>query len=275
MLLREDLRRDVRALRRHLWFPAAAVVVALLVAAGLGLAAGSEDRAEFRLRVEAAALPPLFGPPALPGAAEFANFALSAPVLDATAQRLRDQNIPGADTLPGRLSAAARPNQPAVDFTVRGPHALAVAEVWRDQFVDLLPAALPDLERQVTSDYARQLEQARRELASKQAEAASGDIYAELALAAAQENYQVAERLFQSYDVVGQTMKASVGQQERPHLTGNGPLDWSARLGAALAFGLVVGVIGAAALEAWSRRRLSPEREGLAPAAYETSRPPS
>lgn len=272
MLQREDLRRDVRALRRHLWFPAAAVLVALAAAAALGLVAGAEDRAEFRLRVEPIALPPLFGPPTLPGPADFAAFATSAPVLEATATQLRDENIAGADALASRLSASPRPNQPSIDFTVRGEHALAVAEAWRDQFMALLPASLPELERQVTSDYALQLEQARNELMSRQAEAASGDVFAEVALAAARENYQVAERLAQSYEVVGQTMKATVAQQERPHLTRSGPLDWSARLGAALAFGLMVGVIGTAALEAWSRRRAA--AEGPTEPVYETSPPP-
>ncbi len=276
MLQREDLGRDLRALRRHLWFPAAAIVVALAAGAGLALARGSSSEAQFRLRIDTVALAPLYGPPVLPNSFDYAAFAIDPQITGPLAQRLRDQNIPGADDIAGRLKPAPRLDQPSVDFTVKGDHALAIATAWRDVFTEVLPAALPELERRATVDYQHQLDHAANELMGRQAEAASGDdTAANLALAAAKENYQVAQQLLQSYDVVGQTMHVNVTRQSEPHLTRSGPLDWAARLGAALAFGLVVGVIGAVALEARSRPRGSGRREAAPAPAYETTSPPS
>lgn len=273
MLQQDDLRRDLRAVRRHAWFPVVAILVALAAAAVLGLARGSGDRAEFRLRVIPAALPPLFGPPTLPGPADFASFAISQPVTDALSQKLHDQGVAGADSLAGRLSAAPRPNQPAVEFTVRGENALAVARAWRDSFTEVLPVSLPEIERAVTADYAHQLDHARNELMSRQADAASGETGADLALAAARANLQTAEQLSQSYEIVGQTMRVDIAAEQSPHLAGSSALDWAARLGAALAFGLVAGLLGALGLEQ-VRRRTTPLEPQTSP-VYETTSPPS
>ncbi len=73
-------------------------------------------------------------------------------------------------------------------------------------------------------------------------------------LQAAEQNYEAASRIAQSYELVAQQLTVSVAVLKGPHAAREGVLDWAARLAAAAAFAAVVGVLGALALEQISRR---------------------
>lgn len=275
----EGLVRDLKALRRHLWFPILAVVVALGVAGGIGLTSSPSDEAAFRSRVSFSALPPLFGPPTLPTSADLARFATGPEVLERAAQLAAEQGVEVApDALAGRLAAEGRADQGRIEFTVRDPdgdRALAIARAWQAAFEETVQKRAPDLEGQATADYETQLSVAAAVLAEKQQAAVRepADPAAQAELDAAEENYVIASRLEQAYEVVARTLKVDVVVERGPHLKGGGSLDWAGRLGAAAAFGLVVGVLGALALEALARRGVGAGR--TAPGAAERPRSPA
>src|SRR5437870_13704916 len=60
------LAADLSAIRRYIWLPVLAVVVAVGAALVAGALTPSSSEARFRMNVLVDALPPLFGPPALP-----------------------------------------------------------------------------------------------------------------------------------------------------------------------------------------------------------------
>ncbi len=369
-----ELRRDLGALRRHLWFVALAFIVALAAAAvSLFIQPTSKD-ASFRARVSLSALPPLFGPETLPSMDDFARLATSPEALAKTSQALSAQDVSiSAGELAGILSAQARSGQNAIDFHVEADDAdlsLAIARAWSQAFAEIAPASKAELERQATQSYQSQLEQAQEELELKRQaitdlgvttlpgqtaadsaaqvsalgatyEAKAGalalkeiersDVQSTLdtlraavdsgttlstsqlrlllagilpadtdlgtslttqqaitalelrltamdgslgslrqevqslqstldqqsaslaqatsELSAAEENFQVASRLAQSYEVVGDQMTVLVTTAKEPQQEGRGVLDWLARFAAAAAFAAVVGVLGALALE--------------------------
>ncbi len=74
-------------------------------------------------------------------------------------------------------------------------------------------------------------------------------------LQAAEQNYEAASRIAQSYELVAQQLTVSVAVLQGPQAARAGVLDWTARLAAAAAFAAVVGVLGALALEQLSGRR--------------------
>ncbi|TAK57784.1 MAG: hypothetical protein EPO22_11725, partial [Dehalococcoidia bacterium] len=57
--------RDLAALRRYAWLPAATIVIALVAALVIGQLRPASDEARFRENVIVDALPPLFGPAVL------------------------------------------------------------------------------------------------------------------------------------------------------------------------------------------------------------------
>ena len=73
----------------------------------------------------------------------------------------------------------------------------------------------------------------------------SGDLQQALTeMHAAEDNYQAASRVVQSYEVAAATIDAEATVLQSPHLNRGGALEWATRLGAAAAIGLVVGVLG-------------------------------
>jgi hypothetical protein len=374
-----DLRRDLLAVRRHLWFVVLVFVVSLGAAAASLLLMPPSNEARFRAGVTLSSLAPLFGPDTLPTMEDFARLATSPEALEMTSQALTEEgmDVP-AEELGGKLSAEARRGQSAIDFTVNNDDsdlALTIARAWSWAFAQLAPERAPDLVREATLPYQTQLERAEDELetkrqavadlggttataddagtttqfgalgASYQAKAealaareversdmqntldvlrfaAAGgtplsadqlrlllaavlptdtpldqSLKAEDAVAAlelrlfaldssiasltqevqalestlnqrssdleraiselraAEENHEVASRLAQSYQLVGDLLTVNVTILREPQLQTAGNLDWLARLGAAAAFAAVVGVLGALALGQVSGRR--------------------
>ncbi len=374
-----DLRRDLLALRRHLWFVVVVFVVALGAAAASLLVMPSSNEASFRAGVAVSSLPPLFGPDTLPTMDDFARLATSEEALEETSGALEEAGIDvPAEQLAGKLSAEARRGQNAIDFTVKDDDsdtALTIARAWSGVFAELAPAGAPELQREASLPYQTQLERAEDELDEKRqavadlggaallgetettataqfgalgasyetkaealavkeversdmqntldilrlaaageaslsadqlrlllagilpadtvldrsfsAEQATAALELRLAalnssiaslgqevqaaesvlgqrssdleravseLGAAEENYQVASRLAQSYQVVGDLLTVNVTTLREPQLDTAGKLDWLARLGAAAAFAAVVGVLGALALDRIPRR---------------------
>lgn len=256
----DGLGRDLLALRRHLWFPILVLAIALGAAAGIGLVATGDGEASFRARVTFSALPPLFGPPALPTAADLARFSTSPEVLERTSEGLAEQGVQlPAGELGPMMSTRVLPDEDTVEFVVKdaGGRSLAIARAWETALSAMAQERASDLERQAVADYGVQLQLAARLLEEKR-QAAVGqpaDSPAQAELAAAQENYEIASRLQQSYEVVAQMLRVDVTTERAPHVKGGGSLDWAGRLGAAAAFGIVVGVLGALGLEALARRR--------------------
>ena len=161
------------------------------------------------------------------------------------------------EQLKPRLTAEARFNKPEIDFKVTGANALAIARMWQRGFNDAAAQQTPEIERQLVLPYARQLEQASRQI-DRSAEAARvspDDRVAQQQLKAAEENYETAAKLAQSYEVVATTMKAQAFTVVAPHVESAGVGSTRGRFGAAIAIGLLVGVIGALALDYASRRR--------------------
>jgi len=247
------LRRDLSALRRYAWLPAATLSLAVAAALVIGaLRPGAAD-VRFRENVAVSALPPLFGPPVLPSPFDYARLATGDDVVAQVAQRTGVS----AGQLKTRLRAEARFNSPEVDFQVTGDNALSIARAWQQAFADAAAQQTPAVERLLVQDYARQLDEARALLEQRDADAGAHPDDAVIAqqLKAAQENYETASRLSQSYDVVARTMKASALTVVAPHERGAGVGSTAGRLGAAVAIGLLAGVAGALALDYTSRRR--------------------
>jgi hypothetical protein len=274
----EGLGRDLLALRRHLWFPVAALVLALAVAAGVGLAFSPSNEAAFRMRVTLSAPPPLFGPPILPSTEDLARLAISPEVLEQASVTLGDEDIQvSPEELASRVSASVEGGEAVIGFTVKDGNrerALATARAWESAFAGVAQEQAPELERRAAADYQAQLVVAASLLEEKrQAAAGQGpDSPAQQELGAAQENYQVASRLQQSYEIVARMLRVDLISERAPYLKGGAALDWAGRMGAAVAFGVVVGVLGALGLEVLARRRL-PDVAPRAPA--EAEGPPS
>ena len=262
MVESEGLGRDLLALRRHLWFPVTALILALAVAAGVGLAFSPSEEAAFRIRVGLSALPPIFGPPILPSTEDVARLGTSPDVLERASGTLAREGIQvSPEELAGRVSASVGGGEGVISFTVKdgnGERALATARAWESAFAAVAQEQAPELERRAAAGYQTQLDLAASLLEEKrQAAAAEGpDSPAQQELGAAQENYQVASRLQQSYELVARMLRVDVVTERTPYLKGGAALDWAGRMGAAAAFGVVVGVLGALGLEVLARRRL-------------------
>ncbi|MDI6857844.1 MAG: hypothetical protein QME71_05980 [Dehalococcoidia bacterium] len=381
----DELRRDLSSLRRYLWLLLLVLALALAAAAASFFFAPRSKDASFRHSLVLSSLPPLFGPDTLPTMDDFARLALSDEALSRTSEALREQGVGlSANALWNGLSARARHNENAIDFTASFDSddvSLAVARAWSEVFVALAPERAPDLQREASASYQRQLERAQAEverkrervaelglvtgggadaadpsqvayeakatvLAEKEAErteianliatlgavdpsslsadqlrlllagvlppeaAASPDLTVPQAiaalelrarsldatvlalrqevqqlataidesgtraqqalteLAAAEENYEVASRLAQSYEVVGDLMQVGVFTVKAPHLEETGVLSYASRFAAAGAFALVAGMLGAVGLgQLQSRGRKGPSarRESAIP----------
>lgn len=246
---------DLAALRRFFWLPIAALAVAVGAALVIGAVSSPADEARFRANVVVDALPPLFGPAVVPGPFDYARMATS----DAVVQNVAQQSGVTPEQLKPRLTAEARFNKPEIDFKVTGANALAITRTWQRVFGDAAAQQTPEIERQLVLPYARQLEQASTALQQRAAaaKAAPDDAVAQQQLKAAGENYETAAKLAQSYEVVATTMKAQAFTVVAPHVQSAGVGSTKGRLGAAVAIGLLVGVIGALALDYASRRRAS------------------
>ncbi|MDP9239004.1 MAG: hypothetical protein M3P30_16685 [Chloroflexota bacterium] len=248
------LARDLGALRRYFWLPAATLVLAVVAALAIGVVHSTSGEARFQENVLIDALPPLFGPPVLPSPFDYARLATS----DGVLQQVSQQSGVTVDQLRGRLSATAQFNRPEVDFTVKSGNALALARTWQQAFADAAAEQTPDIQRLLVQPYARQLDEARALLEQRAADAkAAGpdDAVIQQQLKAAQENYEIASKLSQSYDVVARTMKANAVAVVAPHERSAGIGSTAGRLGVAVVIGLLAGVIGALALDYAARRR--------------------
>ncbi|MFI5177463.1 MAG: hypothetical protein ACHQO8_02810 [Vicinamibacterales bacterium] len=244
---------DLAALRRYFWLPIASLAIAVAAALVIGAASSPSDEARFRANVVVDALPPLFGPAVLPGPFDYAGLATG----DAVVQEVARQSGVAAEQLRPRLTAAARFNTPEIDFKVTGTNALAVARTWQRVFTDAAAQQTPAIERELVQPYARQLDQASAQLQQRApaAKASPDDPVAQQQLKAAEENYETASKLAQSYDVVATTMKAQAFTLVAPHTQSSGVGSTAGRLGAAVAIGLLAGVIGALLLDYAMRRR--------------------
>lgn len=255
MTARRDtgLSPDLAALRRYFWLPVGSLAVAVGVALVLGTVTSTSDQARFRANVIVDALPPLFGPAVVPGPFDYARLATSDAVVQSVAQT---GGVP-AEQLRPRLSAEARFNRPEIDFKVTGANALAVARTWQRTFGDAAASRTASIERQLVQPYALQLEQARAQLAqhAASAQARLDDPVAQQQLKAAEENYQTASKLAQSYEVVATTMKAQAFTVVAPHIESAGVGSPAGRLAAAVAVGLLAGIVGALFLGYAMRRR--------------------
>src|SRR5438105_10812983 len=69
------LAADLSAIRRYVWLPIVAVIVAVGAALVAGVVTPSSSEARFRMNVVIDALPPLFGPPALPSPFDYPRLA--------------------------------------------------------------------------------------------------------------------------------------------------------------------------------------------------------
>ena len=244
---------DLTALRRHLWLPIVSLAVAVGVALVFGAVSSTSDEARFRANVVVDALPPLFGPAVLPGPFDYAHLATSDAVVQSVAQT---SGVPSEELKP-RLTAEARFNRPEVDFKVTGVNALALARTWQRAFGDAAAQRTVDIEQELSQPYALQLEQAGAQLARHAAAArvSADDPIAQQQLKAAEENYQTAAKLAQSYEVVATTLKAQAFTVVAPHTESAGIGSPGGRLGAAVAIGLFAGVAGALLLDYAMRRR--------------------
>lgn len=243
---------DLAILRRYAWLPAATIIIALAAALLIGALRPTTDEARFRENVVVNALPPLFGPAVLPSPFDYARMATG----DAVVQRVSQEQGIAASQLRPRLKAEAHFNTPEIDFFVTGSRALAIARSWRQAFANAAAKQSGDLERSLVQSYQKQLEQARSLLQTSAAAAASnpGDPVAKEQLVAAEANYATASKLSQSYEVVARTMTATSFGVVAPHLQSAGVGSTAGRAGAAVAIGLLVGVIGTLALGVLTRR---------------------
>jgi hypothetical protein len=199
------------------------------------------------------ALPPLFGPAVLPGPFDYAAIATG----DAVAEQVAAEHDLTPDALRPRLSANVRANTTEIDFIVTGDDALSIARTWNRVFGEEAANRTGALQTELTQPYADQRDQAAVRLEEAYALAAANpqDALAQAGLAAAQDNYETAARLMDSYDIVRQTMTAQAFTLKTPHEYGDvaGPLP--ARLAAGALAGFVVGVLLIAMLDVLDRRR--------------------
>lgn len=245
--------RDLGALRRYFWLPATTLVLAVVAALAIGAVHSTSGEARFQENVLIDALPPLFGPPVLPSPFDYARLATS----DGVLQQVSQQSGVTVDQLRGRLSATAQFNRPEVDFTVKSGNALTLARTWQQAFADAAAQQTPDIQRLLVQLYARQLDEASAALEQRAADAKASpdDPVIQQQLKAAEENYEIASKLSQSYEVVAKTMKANAVAVVAPHERSAGIGSTAGRLGVAVAIGLLAGVIGALALDYAARRR--------------------
>jgi hypothetical protein len=244
--------RDLATLRRFAWLPAATIVIALIAALVIGELRPASGEARFRENVVVDALPPLFGPAVLPSPFDYARLATS----DTVVQLVAGQQGLTPEQLRPRLKAEARLTGPEIDFTVTGSGALALARAWRLAFADAVAGQSGDLEHQLVKPYGDQVAAAQDlwQTRTSESKARPDDPVLKRELAVAEENYTTALKLEQSYMIVAQTMKATSFGVVSPHEQGAGVGSTAGRIGAALAIGLLVGVLGALALSAVSRR---------------------
>jgi hypothetical protein len=250
---RLGLAPDLTALRRYFWLPIVALAIAVAAALLIGAVGSGSNEARFRANVVVDALPPVFGPAVLPGPFEYARLATS----DAVVQGVAQTSGLSPEQVRPRLTAEARLNRPEIDFRVTGAQALAIARAWQRAFNDATAQQTPDIERQLAQPYALQLEQARVKLQQhvSTSTASPADAVAQQDLKAAEENYETASKLAQSYEVVAATMKAQAFTVVAPHMQSAGVGSPAGRLGAAVAIGLLAGVAGALLLDYAARRR--------------------
>ncbi|MBI5289564.1 MAG: hypothetical protein HY873_11395, partial [Chloroflexi bacterium] len=224
---------DLAAIRRYFWLPLAAVIIAVGAALALGAFVGDTDEARFRVNVVVDALPPLFGPPVLPGPFDYAAVGTS----DAVVADVAAKTGTTSEALRPRLKAEPRVNSPEINLTVTGKGALSVARAWEASLREATIRETPAIEQRLVEPYRAQQEQARAQLQASAASASANpdDAVLEQGLAAAEENYKTASMLVQSYDTVTATMKAQAFTVKAPHEYGGGPGSMPARLGAAAA----------------------------------------
>ena len=260
-----SLPADIAALRRYFWLPLATIGLALVVAIAIGALSSGSNEARFREDVFVDALPPLFGPAIVPGPFDYAKLATS----DAVVADVASQSGVAADQLKPRLVAEAHFNKPEIDFRVTGGNALAVARAWRDSFERAAVAQTGALQADLVQRYNVQLTAAVDNLRQRSdtAQASPDREAAQQQLKAAQENYQTAAKLVQSYEIVRTTMRAQPLAVVGPHTVSAGVGSTRGRIGAALAIGLLAGIIGAVILE-WASRR------GRPPGAIDAAPPP-
>lgn len=255
--------RDLSALRHYLWIPIVTIGLGVAAALVFGAIAGSEQEARFRTNVIVNALPPLFGPPVLPGPFDYAALATTDDIVSqaATQHGLTD------DELRPRLVAEPRVNSPEIDFTVTGENALAIAQTWNRIFAEAASSQTPRIEEGLTQPYLIQRDQSAAKLTAATAAAASDplDELLQADLAAAQENYETASRLVQSYEVVANTMAAQSFTVKAPHEYGGGLGSTPARIAAGAVIGLIAGVLLVLVLDALDRRRRRAEHLDEAP----------
>jgi hypothetical protein len=245
--------RDLGTLRRYIWVPLATVAVGVAAALLLGAYAEGEQEARFRSNVVVNALPPLFGPPVLPGPFDYAAVATS----DATIEKVASQHSLSPEELSPRLTAEPRVNSPEIDFRVTGDDALAIADTWNAVFQSEVVTETPRILEALTEPYRLQRDEAEALfLAAAEAEATNpGDPLNQARLAATQENYETAVRLVQSYDVVQRSIAAQAFAVKAPHEFGGGLGSPTARIAAGALLGLVLGMLLALMLDAIDRRR--------------------
>jgi hypothetical protein len=249
-------------------------MLAVIAALAIGAMQSTSGEARFRENVFIDALPPLFGPAVLPSPFDYARLATSDGVLQTVSQR---SGVP-VEQLRGRLTAEARFNRPEVDFMARSGNALTLARTWQQAFAEAAAEQTPDILRLLVQPYARQLDEARAALEQRAADATAnpGDAAAKQQLTAAQENFETASKLSQSYEVVAKTMKANAVSVAAPHERSAGIGSTTGRLGAAVGIGLLAGVVGALALDYAARRRTAasqPEPLDARPALRRRQRP--
>ena len=256
------LSADLDAIRRFAWLPVVTIIVAAGVALVIGAATSSPSESRFGVNVLVDALPPLFGPTTVPSPFDYAKLATS----DEVVQGVAGQAGVSADQLKPRLHADAQATRPEIDFHVNGDNARGIAHAWLESFGAAVRSQSGALERSITQNYRVQLDTARAGLErdAAAAKAAPDDAVAQQEFAAAQENYVTAARLTQSYDIVATTMKADPVVVTAPYTPSRGTGSAAGRLGAALAIGLLAGIIGAVVLSYISQLR-APVREAPEP----------
>jgi hypothetical protein len=73
----------------------------------------------------------------------------------------------------------------------------------------------------------------------------SGDLQRAMAeMQAAEDNYQAAARVVQSYQVAASTIQAEATLLQSPHINRGGALEWATRLSVAVAIALVMSILG-------------------------------
>ena len=254
---------DLNALRRFFWLPILTVVLGVLVALALGAFSNQTTEARFRANVIVDALPPLFGPPVLPGPFDYAALAMGDAVIDDVSSTT---GVP-AETLQARLKAEPRVNSPEITFTVTGANAMTLARAWEASFASAVVAETAGIQQRLIESYRAQLAQAATQLEAADAAARTNtsDPLRAQELVAAEENYETAARLVQSYDIVTATMKAKSFTASSPHLYGGGLGSGPSRVAAGALIGLIAGVLGAIGLASAQAGRGAHDRDPAPP----------